>query len=72
MVTLGALKNARFVLDASGKQAAVQVSMDDWRKLLEYFEELEDRASIKSLLHRLKVGPGQSGALDWEEARGQW
>ncbi len=72
MVTLDTLKNVRFVLDASGKQAAVQVSMDDWRKLLEYFEELEDRASIKSLLHRLRLGPEKSGALDWREARGQW
>ncbi len=72
MVTLDALKNVRFVVDASGKQAAVQMSMDDWRKLLEYFEELEDRASIKNLLHRLKLGPEKSGALDWQEARGQW
>ena len=72
MVTLDALKNVRFVVDASGKQAAVQVSMEDWRKILEYFEELEDRATIKSLLHRLKLGPEQSGALDWEEARGKW
>ncbi|MEW5828479.1 MAG: hypothetical protein AB1846_06270 [Chloroflexota bacterium] len=72
MVTLDALKSVRFVVDATGKQAAVQFSMDDWRKLLEYFEELEDRASIKSLLHRLKLGPEKSGALDWQETRGQW
>ncbi len=72
MVTLDALKNVRFVMDASGKQAAVQVSMDDWRKLLDYFEELEDRAAIKQLLNRLKAGPEKSGALDWQETRGQW
>ncbi len=72
MVTLDALKNVRFVVDASGKQAAVQVSMDDWRKILEYFEELEDRVTIKGLLHRLKLGPEQSGALDWQEARDKW
>ncbi len=72
MVTLDALKNVRFVVDASGKQDAVQVSMDDWRKILEYFEELEDRVAIKGLLHRLKLGPEQSGALDWQEAHGEW
>ncbi len=72
MVTLDALKNVRFVVDASGKQAAVQVSMDDWRKILEYFEELEDRVTIKGLLHRLKLGPEQSSALDWQEVRGKW
>ena len=72
MVTLDVLKNVRFVVDASGKQAAVQVSMDDWRKILEYFEELEDRVTIKSLLRRLKLGPEESGALDWQGARRQW
>ena len=72
MVTLDVLKNVRFVVDASGKQAAVQFSVEDWRKLLEYFEELEDRVTIKNLLRRLKLGPEKSGALDWEEARGQW
>ncbi len=72
MVTLDALKNVRFVVDASGNQAAVQVSMDDWRKLLDYFEELEDRAVIKQMLSRLKSGPEKSGALDWQETRGQW
>lgn len=72
MVALTALKDIRFVLDASGKQAAVQVSMDDWRKLLDYFEEVEDRAKIKAVLNRLKFGPQKSGALDWQEARKQW
>ncbi len=72
MVSLDALKNVRFVVDASGKQAAVQVSMDDWHKILEYFEELEDRATIKSLLHHLNQGPEKSSAIDWKEARGQW
>ena len=59
-------------MDASGKQAAVQVSMDDWRKLLDYFEELEDRVIVKQLLSRLKAGPEKSGALDWQETRDQW
>ena len=72
MLTLNALKSLQFVVDASGKQAAVQVGMDDWRRLLDYFEELEDRAVIKQMLSRLKSGPEKSGALDWQENRGQW
>ena len=72
MVTMEALRNVRFVIDSNGKQAAVQVSMDDWRAILEYFEELEDRAVIKELLKRLNLGPQKSGALDWQEAREQW
>lgn len=71
MLTLNALKSLQFVVDASGKQAAVQVGMDDWRKLLDYFEELEDRAAIKQILNRLKSGPEKSGAPDWREARTQ-
>ena len=72
MDTFTALKNVRFVVDATGKQAAVQVNMDDWKKLLEYFEEMEDRAKIKDVLHRLKLGPEKSGALPWREIRDQW
>jgi len=66
MVTLEALKNIRFVVDISGKQAAVQVSIDDWRKILDYFEELEDRERVKEVFasvwkfhlrdHRLWIG----------------
>ncbi len=32
MLTINALKSVQFVLDANGKQSAVQVSMDDWRE----------------------------------------
>ncbi len=72
MDTLNALKSLQFVMDASGKQAAVQVSMDDWQKLLDYFEELEDRDKVKDMLRQLRLGPEKSGALDWKESRGQW
>jgi hypothetical protein len=72
MATLDSLKNVRFVMDASGKQAAVQVSMEDWQNILEYFEEVEDREAVKKILHSLKSGPEGSNALDWKEAREQW
>ena len=72
MVTLEALKNIRFVVDISGKQAAVQVSIDDWRKILDYFEELEDRERVKEILRRLEVSPEGSQAVDWQKVRGQW
>lgn len=72
MVTLDALKNIRFVLDASGKEAAVQVSIKDWKILLEYLEEMEDRASIKEKIARLRKGPAKSAALDWQDVQSQW
>ena len=71
MVT-NVLKNVQFVVDSSGKESAVQINIEDWRKIIDYFEELEDRASVKELLHCLKVGPEKSGALAWGEARDQW
>jgi hypothetical protein len=72
MVTLDALKNVRFVVDASGKESAVQVSIKDWKTLLEYLEEIEDRASVKKKIARLRKGPEKSGALDWQDVRNQW
>lgn len=72
MGNLTALENVRFVVDASGKQAAVQLRMEDWKKILDYLEELEDRAVIRKLLARLKKNPEKAGALNWQEARKKW
>ncbi len=72
VVTLDALKNIRFVVDASGKESAVQVSMKDWKTLLEYLEEMEDRSVVKENIERLRKGPEKSGALAWQDVKGQW
>lgn len=72
MVALDALKNVRFVMDANGKESAVQVSIKDWRFLLEYLEDLEDRAVVKEKIASLRKGPEKSGALAWQDAQGQW
>ena len=72
MVTLDALKNVRFVVDASGKESAVQVSIKDWKTLLEYLEEVEDRSVVKGKIARLRKGPEKSSALDWREVQSQW
>jgi hypothetical protein len=71
-MTLLDLKDVRFVLDANGKQAAVQVSIKDWKTLLEYLEEVEDRAAVKAKIARLRKGPEKSGALDWQDVQTQW
>jgi hypothetical protein len=72
MVTLDALKHIRFVLDASGKESAVQVSIRDWKTLLEYLEEVEDRIVVKEKIASLRKGPEKSGALAWQDVKGQW
>jgi len=72
MVALDALKNVRFVVDASGKESSVQVSIKDWKTLLEYLEEVEDRSALKGKIARLREGPEKSGALTWQDVQGQW
>jgi len=71
-ITLLDLKDVRFVLDANGKQAAVQVSIKDWKTLPEYLEEIEDRAAVKARIARLRKWPEKSGALDWQDVQSQW
>jgi len=73
MATLDAnFKDVRFIVDAKGKEKAVQVSIKDWRSLLEYLEDLEDRAVVKAKIASLRKGPEKSGALDWQDAQGEW
>jgi hypothetical protein len=72
MISLDALKHIRYVLDARGRQSAVQVSMKDWISLMEYLEDLEDRETVKEKLAVLRKGPGKSGALSWRDIQGQW
>jgi PHD/YefM family antitoxin component YafN of YafNO toxin-antitoxin module len=72
MATPTSLKNIHFVLDARGKEAAVQMSIKDWQSLLEYLEEMEDRAAMKKMIARLRKGPQKSGALAWQDIKEQW
>ena len=39
-----------------GKESAVQVSIEDWKTLLEYLEEMEDRSTVKGNIARLQKG----------------
>ncbi|MEZ0395712.1 MAG: hypothetical protein ABWK53_04680 [Anaerolineales bacterium] len=72
MLRQDVLKDIRFVLDAKGKEAAVQMSIRDWKALLEYLEEVEDRAALREKIARLRTGPEKSGALAWQDVQGQW
>ena len=70
MTTLQTLDSIRFLIDQKGKPAAVQMSIADWERLVEWIEEIEDRDVVKRLLPRLATGPAQ--ALDWKESRAEW
>ncbi len=60
------------MVDKDGRQAAVQLGIEDWRAMLDYLDDLADRALIKKVLSRLKKGPEKAGAVSWEEARQAW
>lgn len=72
MVTVGKLPEIQFVLNAEGKEVAVQIGIQDWKRLINYLEELEDRAVLRQKLTHLRMGPEQSGALPWQDIQGQW
>jgi hypothetical protein len=48
------------------------MSMDAWKTLLEWLEDVEDRALVKAMLPQLRQGPQRSGALRWEDVKSDW
>ena len=72
MQGLDMLNSVQFVVDREGHRSAVQMSVDDWDMLLNYLEDLEDKALIKDALPRLVQGPEKAGALAWEDVRIEW
>ena len=72
MTGLEKLNSVQFVVDQEGRPAAVQMSMAAWESLLDYLDDLEDRAYIKEILPRLRKGPGKGHVLDWEKVKGNW
>ncbi len=72
MSELDVLKSVRFVVDQHGQPSAVQMDIGDWQSLLDWLEDIEDRAAVRALLSRLRIGPEQAGALPWAEVEAEW
>lgn len=51
----------------AGKRLAV-LSADDWERLIEWLEDVEDRQIIRSMQDHLRTGPEKSGAIPLEVA----
>lgn len=62
----------QFLVDKNGNRSAVQLGIQDWQALVQYLEDLEDRAIVKDKLARLMKHPLQAGAIPWEEAKKAW
>ncbi|MFQ5343753.1 MAG: hypothetical protein ACE5F6_19595 [Anaerolineae bacterium] len=72
MSALEILESAQFVVDQEGRLSAVQIRIEAWELLLDWLENLEDRALVKEALPRLREGPKKAGALRWEAVRAEW
>jgi hypothetical protein len=62
-----AFRSVRFVLGQEGQETGVLLEIEDWQALLDWLEDLEDRALVQSILPRLARGPERAGALRWDE-----
>ena len=67
-----AFRSVRFIMGQEGQETGVLLEMKDWQVLLDWLEDLEDRALVQSILPRLQRGPERAGALRWEEVESSW
>jgi len=72
MSTIEMLESVQFVVTPDGRPAAIQMSMEAWKDLLDWLEDVEDRATVKALLPRLREGPYSGGALRWDDIESEW
>ena len=43
-----------------------------WEALMDWLEEMEDRAIVRAALPRLRMGPEKAGLLRWEDVEAEW
>lgn len=67
-----AFRSVRYVMGQEGQETGVLLEIEDWQVLLDWMEDLEDRALVQSVLPRLRRGPERAGALRWEEVEADW
>ena len=59
------LTSVNFITSPDGRRLAV-LNVDDWERLMEWLEDIEDKQVIRSALERLRAGPTASGAIPLE------
>ena len=72
MTGLQIIESVEVVVDQQGKPAAVQLDIKTWESLLDWLEDVEDRALLQEKLPRLHMGPEKAGALRWKDVRAEW
>jgi hypothetical protein len=64
------LKSVRFVMGQDGKPTDAVLSIEDWERLIEWLEDLEDTQIVHEGLARLKRAdgdPSTAGLKKWSE-----
>ncbi len=61
------LTSVQFTTTPNGRRLAV-LSADDWERLIEWLEDLEDRRIIEAAQEHLRTGPEEAGAIPLEQA----
>ncbi|MCX6044712.1 MAG: hypothetical protein NT075_06325 [Chloroflexi bacterium] len=67
-----AIASARYMTNAEGNKTDIILPLPIWEKLLVWLEEQDDRALVREMLPRLKMGQEKAGALSWDQVSAQW
>ena len=69
---LEALESVQFVVDRDGRPSGVFLDAAGWESLLDWVDDLEDRALVQGMAQRLRAGPVKSGGLRWDDLAQGW
>ncbi len=72
MINLETLKSVQFVVGPDGQPSAVQLDIETWESLLDWLEDVDDRALVKQVLPKLRSHPTNAGALRWDNVKADW
>lgn len=63
------LHSVRFLVDSEGNPTDAVLSIDEWKSLIEWLEDLEDAVTVREYLRRQELG--EDDTLPWEEVRAE-
>jgi hypothetical protein len=66
------LSSARYLVNARGDRTDVVLSLEAWKRIMTWLEDLEDWAIAEEWLPHLRAGPESSGALRWDDVSAEW
>jgi PHD/YefM family antitoxin component YafN of YafNO toxin-antitoxin module len=66
------MQESRYITDENGERTAVILSIEEYERLMEAVEDLEDLEHIKAAREtRARIEAGEEETIPWEQARGR-